>query len=98
MLRVVEQMLETMTDKGQEEYAVAYVSAFKMAMSERGKLDGAAAAEHAPCKEPNSAILRTAAEEYAISFFSGYTREIKSRGTQDGANAAIGAPVDGIVK
>ena len=96
MSRAIDQMVESMSEKGRDEYLSAFVSSYKRVMADRGETDGLAAAQLAKTTEPNSAILLRASEEYAVSFAGGYKRGLKDRGSRDGLDAAVAAPVDTI--
>jgi len=96
MSRAIEQMVESLFDKGREEYLTGFMISYKRAMCERGNADGLVAAEGAMTTDPDAAELQKAASEYATSFVAGYKRGLKARGDQDGLDAAVSASVDGI--
>lgn len=96
MSRAIEQMVESLFDKGREEYLMSFVNSYKRAMCARGSADGLVAAEGAMTTDPDADELKKAASEYATSFVAGYKRGLKGRGDKDGLDAAVSAPVDGI--
>jgi len=96
MSRFIERSIDELADKGQDEYAMGFLIAFKRAMIERGKVDGEAAAALAVAIDPDPAEIEKVSRKYAIGYIAAFEHAMGERGIKDGADAAISAHVEPI--